>query len=72
MTARVGPKGHVVIPKLFREQLGIAPGDEVEFSLEDGVLRVEVVRPLSALRGAFKGVGLTGLLGTERRSERDK
>ena len=68
MTARMGPKGHVVIPKLFREQLGIAPGDEVEFSLEDGVL----VRPLSALRGAFKGVGLTGLLGTERRSERDK
>ena len=28
---RVGPKGQVVIPKVFREEYNISPGDEVIF-----------------------------------------
>ena len=72
MTYRVGPKGQVVIPKVFRDQLGIAPGDEVDFSLEDDKLRVEPVRPSSTLRGTFKGSGLTDLLEADRRAERDR
>ena len=27
--ARVGPKGQIVIPKVFRNEFNIAPGDEV-------------------------------------------
>ncbi len=27
--AKVGPKGQIVIPKIFRENLGIIPGKEV-------------------------------------------
>ncbi|NDA38096.1 MAG: AbrB/MazE/SpoVT family DNA-binding domain-containing protein, partial [Acidimicrobiia bacterium] len=39
MAQKVGPKGQVVIPKKFRDELGIEPGDEVEVSLsENGVL----------------------------------
>ena len=31
---KVGPKGQVVIPKKFRDELGIEHGDEVEVSLD--------------------------------------
>jgi AbrB family looped-hinge helix DNA binding protein len=34
---RVTSKGQVTIPIEVREQLGIMPGDSVEFSVEDGV-----------------------------------
>jgi AbrB family looped-hinge helix DNA binding protein len=44
MSSRVGPKGQVVIPKSMRDRLGIAPGDEVEFCLDDAGVRVEPVR----------------------------
>ncbi len=36
---KVGPKGQVVIPKDFREEMGIFPGKKVEFIYtEDGIL----------------------------------
>jgi AbrB family looped-hinge helix DNA binding protein len=70
MTYRVGPKGQVVIPKVLRDQLGIAPGDEVDFSLDNDVLRIEPVHPESTLRGSLKGLGLTALLEADHRSER--
>ena len=72
MTSRIGPKGQVVIPKMFRDQLGIAPGDEVDFSLDDGMLIVKAVHPSSTLRGSLKGSGLTELLEADRRAERDR
>jgi antitoxin PrlF len=37
---RVTEKGQVTIPKELRDELGIAPGTEVEFANEDGVLVV--------------------------------
>ena len=54
MTNKVGPKGQVVIPKEFRDELGIRPGDEVVFWLEGGELRLKRLMPTS-LRGRFKG-----------------
>jgi len=72
MTYRVGPKGQVVIPKVLREQLGIVPGDEIDFSLDDDVLHLRAVRPTSSLRGSFSGIKLTELLETDRRAERDR
>ena len=72
MTSRVGPKGQVVIPKAMRDRLGIGPGDEVDFVLDDGAVRVEPVREGPSLRGRFAGRGLTAALEADRRAERDR
>jgi AbrB family looped-hinge helix DNA binding protein len=72
MTSRMGPKGQVVIPKATRERLGIAPGDEVDFSLEDDAVRVELRRGRPSLGGQFAGLGLAATLEADRRAERDR
>ena len=72
MTSRVGPKGQVVIPKAMRDQLGIAPGDEVEFALEGDAVRVEPRRERTSLRGQFAGLGLSAALEADRRAERNR
>jgi AbrB family looped-hinge helix DNA binding protein len=69
MTHRVGPKGQVVIPKPMRDQLGIAPGDEVDFTLEDGAVRVEPAGAQPSLRGSLAGLGLTEALEADHRRE---
>jgi AbrB family looped-hinge helix DNA binding protein len=69
MTHRVGPKGQVVIPKDLRDELGIEPGDEVNFwRHEDHV----AVRPVgrAELRGRFRGRQLTATLEAERQADR--
>jgi antitoxin PrlF len=38
---RITSKGQVTIPKRIREEAGLMPGAEVEFSLEGGVVRLE-------------------------------
>jgi AbrB family looped-hinge helix DNA binding protein len=71
MTHRIGPKGQVVIPKELRERLGIGPGDEVEFALDedaDAVL-MEPVREHPTLRGSLAGLGLVAELEADHRSE---
>ncbi|MBI3051907.1 AbrB/MazE/SpoVT family DNA-binding domain-containing protein [Candidatus Woesearchaeota archaeon] len=41
--ARVGPKGQVVIPKIFRENMGIVEGREVVLSYDSG--KVVITNP---------------------------
>ena len=38
MKSRVSEKGQVTIPKQLRDRLGIRPGEELEFTAEDGRL----------------------------------
>jgi AbrB family looped-hinge helix DNA binding protein len=71
MTSRVGPKGQVVIPKAMREQLGIMPGDEVDFALEGEAVRVEPLRGSSSLRGTLAGFRLISELEADHRFERE-
>ncbi len=72
MTSRVGAKGQVVIPKPLREAVGIRPGDEVDFALLDGAVRVEPVRDRGTLKGSFRGMRLTDELLKERRRDRSR
>ena len=50
---RITTKGQVTIPKEVRERLGLRPGDELEFTEEDGVFRLKK-RLLKRYRGYLK------------------
>lgn len=69
MTHLVGPKGQVVIPKRFRDALGLQPGDEVEFQLADGAVLVEPARRTEHLKGSLRGLDLVGTLESDREAE---
>jgi len=56
----------------MRDALGIGPGDEVDFSLEDGAVRVEPTKGRPSLRGRFRGLKLAEELLEDRRRERDR
>jgi AbrB family looped-hinge helix DNA binding protein len=47
-------KGQVTVPIEFRRQLGIQEGDSVEFTLEDGALRLRPTR--SRVHESFQAV----------------
>ena len=74
MTHRVGPKGQVVIPKQLRDELGIEPGDEVTFWVEDDHVALCPTHRRAALRGRFAGTALADTLlalrGEDRVGER--
>lgn len=72
MTSKVGPKGQVVIPKSFRDQLGLRPGDAVTFTLEEQSVRVRPVAGERPLRGRFEGMALVRALEEDRRVERNR
>lgn len=66
---KVGPKGQVVIPKAMRSKIGLEPGDEVVFTLDQSGVLVAPARSPRSLRGAFRGQELVGALEAERRLE---
>ena len=66
---KVGPKGQVVIPKKFRDELGIEPGDEVEASLSENGVLIQSVHTTKSLRGIFSGSGMLEMLMSDRRKE---
>jgi AbrB family looped-hinge helix DNA binding protein len=70
MTHRVGRKGQVVIPKVFREAVSLRPGDEVTFSREGDAIRVERVVSPDVLMGRLSGHRLVAALEKDRRLER--
>ena len=70
MTHRVGPKGQVVIPKELRDELGIHPGDEVSFWLDDDHVAVRPTSRRRPLKGRFAGSDLVAELMRERARDR--
>lgn len=73
--ARINENGRVVIPAAFRKALGINPGDELVFCLEDDELRITTIKQRIAraqrmVRKHVKaGVSLVDELLAERRAE---
>ena len=49
--SRMTSKGQVTIPKDCREELGLVPGDDVEFVVDRGQLRLR--KSTAQLRAAF-------------------
>lgn len=72
MTHRVGAKGQVVIPKELRDELGIEPGDEVDFWREGDHLVLRAAPHRRTLRGRFADLGLVQALEAERDADRDR
>ena len=70
MTHRVGRKGQVVIPKVFRVAVSLEPGDEVAFSRDGNAIRVERVVAPDTLMGRLAGHRLVEALERDRRAER--
>ena len=66
---KVGPKGQVVIPKKFRNELGIESGDEVEVSLAENGVLIQSVHTTKSLRGIFSGSGMLEMLMSDRRND---
>ena len=69
MAQKVGPKGQVVIPKRFRDELGIEPGDEVVVSLSENGVLIQSVHATHSLRCMFTGTGMLKMLMDDRRKE---
>jgi antitoxin PrlF len=70
MTHRVGAKGQVVIPKELRDELGIAPGDEVSFWRDGDHVAMRAARDRPPLRGRFRGSDLAAALEADRAVDR--
>lgn len=49
MKAIVSEKGQVTIPKALRDQLGLRPGQELEFNIEEGKLMARKLRSSKSL-----------------------
>ena len=74
MKAVVSEKGQVTIPKQLRDRLGIEPGQELEFTDEDGRLVARKVlgrNPVDAVYGILALDGGTDALVDELRGAAD-
>jgi len=69
MTHRIGPKGQVVIPKAIREQVGLRPGEEVDFALQKDRVVVFPRGSRPALGGRFRRTGMAARLLEDRGRE---
>ncbi len=59
MISTLSERGQVVIPKPLRTQLGLEPGQELDFRIEEGrlvVMRVEPIDPVQAVWGILPSV----------------
>ena len=58
-TVTVSTKYQVVIPKKFREELRIRPGQKIQILQYEGRLEFIPLKPMKAMRGSLKGIDTT-------------
>lgn len=69
MTYRMGSKGQVVIPKAIRDEVGLTPGEEIDFTLENDRVILVPKRSQPSLGGRFRRTGMAGRLLEDRAAE---
>jgi len=69
MTARIGAKGQVVIPKAIRDRANLHPGDEVDVEFRDDSVVLVARRVPKAVGGRFSGSGMAARLLDDRARE---
>jgi AbrB family looped-hinge helix DNA binding protein len=69
MTARIGAKGQVVIPKAIRDRADLHPGDYVDIELRDDSVVLVARRDPTTLGGRFAGSGMAARLLDDRARE---
>jgi AbrB family looped-hinge helix DNA binding protein len=69
MTARIGAKGQVVIPKAVRDHANLHPGDEVDFEVRDEEIVLVARRRPARLGGRFANSGMAARLLQDRAHE---
>jgi antitoxin PrlF len=69
MTARIGAKGQVVIPKAIRDRANLHPGDEVDFEVRDQEIVLVARRRPVTLGGQFAKSGMAARLLEDRARE---
>ena len=55
-TVTVSPKYQVVIPKLIRDKLEIAPGQKIQAILYNIRIEMIPIQPIKKMRGFLKGI----------------
>lgn len=69
MTSKVGPKGHIVIPKAIRDQVQLHPGDGVEVDLQEDRIVITARRRADVPGGKFARSGMAARLLDDRARE---
>lgn len=63
ISLRLGPKGQLVIPKVFRDEYNLQPGDTVIVKEEDHQLIIEKPKdPVAALTALAERINFKGTL----------
>jgi len=65
-TLTISPKYQVVIPKVIREKLGLAPGQKVHAIVYGERIELIPLRPMKEMRGFLRGIDTT----VEREADR--
>ena len=56
VTSRLGLKGHTVVPKAVREALGVGPGDQIGYTIQNGRVILTAIKGPLAQEDPFAGL----------------